>query len=207
VNVVVTGNNMTMVTYHGYRNAVLNVYPEAQIDVQLVREGDTFSFGKESGKISYSHKIANPFTDTKIVGAYAIFKTKRGELMESLNLADYEKMKNASKMKFLWTQWESEFWLKSVMKRACKRYFYDVVAEIDKEDNATYGLQAGDIKEPEPDKTKQAMETLKTCATVDELKGCWKALEGNAKASPEVIRLKDELKLSLTPSNDENPTT
>ena len=155
VNAVVAGYNMVMVTYHGYKNAVLRVYPEAQIDVQLVREGDDFKVAKESGSVLYTHNIADPFADaeSKIIGAYAVFKTKRGEFLETLNKTDFEKMKNASKMKYLWDTWASEFWLKSVIKRACKRHFYDIVAEIDKVDNDDFGLEekvkASDSKKAE----------------------------------------------------------
>lgn len=143
VNAVVSGYNMVMVTYHGYKNAVLRVYPEAEVDIQLVREGDTFKFAKESGSVVYSHQIADPFEQQEkpIIGAYVVFKTKRGEFLETLNKTDFDKMKNASKMKYLWESWASEFWLKSVIKRACKRHFYDVVAEIDKDDNEQYGIE------------------------------------------------------------------
>lgn len=143
VNAVVSGYNMVMVTYHGYKNAVLRVYPEAEVDIQLVREGDDFKFAKESGSVVYTHSIADPFEEQEkaIIGAYVVFKTKRGEFLETLNRTDFDKMKNASKMKYLWESWASEFWLKSVIKRACKRHFYDVVAEIDEQDNADYGIE------------------------------------------------------------------
>lgn len=143
INAVITGKNMVMVTYHGYKNAVLRAYPEATIDVQLVREGDDFKVSKESGSVVYQHNIANPFAseESPIVGAYVVIKTKRGEYLETLNKADYEKMKSASKMQYLWKNWASEFWLKSVIKRACKRHFYDLVAEIDKVDNEEYGIE------------------------------------------------------------------
>lgn len=143
VNAVVSGYNMVMVTYHGYKNAVLRAYPEAELDIQLVREGDTFSFAKESGSVVYTHSLADPFEneEKEIIGAYFVAKTKRGEFLETLNKTDFEKMKKASKMKYLWDSWASEFWLKSVIKRGCKRHFYDVVAEIDEQDNADFGIE------------------------------------------------------------------
>lgn len=141
-NVVITGNNMAMVTFNGYKNKVLATYPETQFDIQLVRENDTFSFSKNSGKVSYSHELSDPFNQnsSKIVGAYCVIKNNRGEYLETLGSEDFTKMKNASKQKYLWGEWESEFWLKSVIKRACKRHFFDVVEEIDKNDNEDYGI-------------------------------------------------------------------
>lgn len=139
INVVITGHNMAMVTYHGYKNKVLQSYPEASFDVQLVRENDMVKFAKESGNVVYSHEIADPFGNTKIVGAYCVITTKRGEFLETLNESDFGKMRSGSKMATLWNTWESEFWLKSVLKRACKRHFNDIVADIDKVDNEDYG--------------------------------------------------------------------
>lgn len=142
VNVVITGKNMAMVTYNGYKNKVLETYPESEFDIQLIREGDEYSFAKESGSIVYTHNIGDPFAskEPKIIGAYCIIKNKRGEFLETLNMNDYEEMRKGSKQTFLWDKWASEFWLKSVIKRACKRHFNDIVAEIDKVDNDEYGL-------------------------------------------------------------------
>lgn len=157
VNVSITGNGMAMVSFHGYKNKVLATYPETEFDIQLVREGDEFQVAKESGSIVYSHTIKDPFDqeNKKIVGAYVVFKNKRGEFIETLGRTDYEKMKKASKQTWLWGEWESEFWLKSVIKRACKRHFYDVVEEIDKLDNDDYGAGAPvPPPETEDEKTK-----------------------------------------------------
>jgi len=141
VSAVFTGQKMFMVTADGYKNRVLKTYPETEIDMQLVREGDKFQLAKESGSVVYSHTIANPFEDKEIEGAYVVMKNKRGEFIETLNKADFEKMKNASKQGYLWKTWASEFWLKSVVKRACKRHFKDIITEIDKLDNEYYGLK------------------------------------------------------------------
>jgi len=142
VNVVITGKNMAMVTYNGYKNKVLETYPETEFDVQLIREGDTYSFAKESGSVIYSHNVGDPFAENEpaIKGAYCVIKNKRGEFLETLNLNDYKEMKNASKQSALWDKWSSEFWLKSVIKRACKRHFNDIVSDIDKVDNEDFGL-------------------------------------------------------------------
>lgn len=148
VNAVVAGRGMVLVTYHGYKNKVLAVYPEAKFDVQLVREGDEFNFAKESGGVLYSHSFGSPFEDKPIIGAYAVIATRRGDVVEFLNKNDYQAMKENSKLSGTWDKWPSEFWLKSVVKRACKRHFYDVVAEIDKVDNEDFGL-AEEIKDAE----------------------------------------------------------
>lgn len=162
VNVVITGKGMAMVTFNGYKNKVLATYPETEFDIQLVRDGDTFNVSKESGSVVYSHQINDPFDQESkpIIGAYVVFKNKRGEFIETLSRADFEKMKKASKQTWLWGEWESEFFLKSVIKRACKRHFYDVVEEIDKFDNDHYG--AGAITPPpSEDDEKKLAEAIK----------------------------------------------
>lgn len=140
VNVVITGKGMAMVTYHGYKNKVKSIYPTATFDVQLVREGDTFSVAKESGEVVYSHQFGDPFGNSKINGAYCIIKIDGQDYFEALNRHDFEEMKKGSKNSSTWDKWESEFWLKSVIKRACKRHFNDITIEIDKVDNESYGL-------------------------------------------------------------------
>lgn len=141
VNAIIAGGNMFMITYHGFKNKVLETYPESQIDIGLVREGDDFKLSKESGSVMYSHSVGDPFSNNKIIGAYAVFKNKRGEFIETLNSEDFGKMKSSSRNTSTWDKWESEFWLKSVIKRACKRHFYDIVNEIDNIDNDQYGLK------------------------------------------------------------------
>ena len=206
INVVITGRNMAMVTFNGYKNKVLHTYPETQFDIQLVREGDTFSVAKESGGVMYSHTIANPFEDKPIVGAYVVFKNKRGEYIETLNKTDYEKMKKASKQDYLWGQWESEFWLKSVIKRACKRHFYDVVADIDRNDNDDYGAVMGEPPKPKEDeaaKIQAAIKTLEEAQDMDELKHAFVATK--MMEVPEIVAAKDKRKSELAKGEKADP--
>ncbi len=144
INVVLTGKNMGLITFHGYLNKVKQLHPNVFFDVQLVREGDEFKFAKESGSVVYSHSIANPFEDKKIVGAYAVVRLNNesnDESLELLNKEDFEKMRSSSRNSQTWNKWESEFWRKSVIKRACKIYFAEEIAQLEAIDNEDYGLQ------------------------------------------------------------------
>lgn len=167
VNAVITGKNMAMVTFHGYKNKVLQTYPETEFDYGLIREGDKFKVSKDSGKVIYSHEIADPFSSGKITGAYVVFKNKRGEYFEALSEKDYNAMKDASKQSYLWNTWDSEFWLKSVMKRACKRNFNDIVAEIDKNDNEDYGV--ADTETADQGELDKAFDQIAKAKDEDEL--------------------------------------
>jgi hypothetical protein len=144
INAVITGFNKVFITWVGYKNKVLSVYPESEFDIQLVRENDVTSFAKESGSVIYSHTIADPFSSNKgIIGSYCVIKNKRGEFLETLGKDDYQNMKQSALLASTWDKWESEFWLKSVIKRACKRHFNDIVAEIETLDNEDYDLNVG----------------------------------------------------------------
>ncbi len=167
VNYVITGNSMYMPTYKAFKNKIYMVYPESVIDVQLIREGDTYHFAKESGSVIYSHDIADPFdsVEPKIKGAYCVIKNKRGEFLETLNLSDYTNMKNASKMPKLWDKWESEFFLKSVIKRACKRHFNDITSAIEEKDNEIVGLE--EVVKASEDKKQSIIDAKKAQNNVD----------------------------------------
>lgn len=133
--------NYTKIDYHTYKNRLLEVYPESTIDIQLVYHSDKFSFKKESGKVVYSHEILEPFAkDKKIIGGYCVIKNKLGEFLEIMNDPEIQKCKQVARMKNIWNTWESEMYLKTIIKRACKRFFYDIVKDIEDEDNKNYDL-------------------------------------------------------------------
>lgn len=142
VNYVITGNRMYIPTYKAFKNKIYMVYPDTIIDLQLVREGDEFKVAKESGSVLYTHDIGDPFATVEpdIKGAYCVIKNSRGEFLETLNKSDFEKMRMASKQPQLWLKWASEFYLKSVIKRACKRHFNDITKAIEEKDNEVVGL-------------------------------------------------------------------
>jgi len=170
VNIVITGKAMAMVTFHGYKNKVLTSYPTAIFDIQLVRGDDKFIISKENGKLTYSHEIANPFGDDEIKGAYCIITIDDAQYFEALNQKDFESMKDGSKMKQLWTTWDSEFWLKSVTKRACKRHFYNEVKEIDEVDNDDFGQTDKPQAVSDPEEVATAIKQINEAADEDELR-------------------------------------
>lgn len=144
INVVLVGKNMGLIQYFGYMNKIKQNHPDVFFDVQLVRGDDEFKVGKESGSVVYSHTIKDPFAsyeDQPIKGAYCVIKFGSGnESIELLNERDYNEMKSKSRNTKTWNDWPSEFWRKSVVKRACKMYFAEEVEELEKIDNNDYGL-------------------------------------------------------------------
>lgn len=164
VNVILTGRNMGMITYQGYMNKVKQNHPNVFFDVQLVREGDDFKVAKESGSVVYTHSINDPFAnyeEKKIVGAYCVVKFDDNESIELLNERDYLEMQGSSKSSYTWKKWPSEFWRKSVIKRACKVYFSEDVAQLDKVDNEDYGFSDDDTSSDALDAIVKAKKKTK----------------------------------------------
>jgi hypothetical protein len=140
------GKIIVSYNYQAYKNLLLNVYPESTFDIQVVNEGDDFSFFKDSGRVIYSHRLKDPFANHKtIIGTYCIIKNNRGEFLETLNMEDIAKMKAVATTKNIWDAWESEMVLKSVIKRACKRHFRDIVVNVEKLDNENYDLNLANV--------------------------------------------------------------
>lgn len=157
--------------YQAYRNRVLISYPDSKFDISLVYSGDKFSFKKQSGEVIYTHEMTNPFSnEEKIIGAYCIIKNARGTVFERLNTSEISKLNAVSKMNAIWKTWFGEMVLKSVIKRACKRNFYDITKNMHKVDNEGVDL---DQKTPEVkhnvDEISQIKKEVDKKKTLDDL--------------------------------------
>lgn len=129
--------------YIAYKNKMYLAYPDSQVDVSVVNEGDVFSFEKENGKVVYTHKIADPFKSTtteSLVGAYCVVKNSRGEFLTLLSKEEIEKHRKVAKTDYIWKQWFKEMVLKTVVKKACKLHFDDVYRGIEETDNDNYSV-------------------------------------------------------------------
>jgi len=199
-NLFIDGSTITLsnrgkviVTYNfqAYKNKLLNVYPESKFDIQLVRSEDSFSFEKVSGKVEYLHKIKNPFSTTsKIIGVYCIIKNSRGEFLETLDMAEIEKMKAVATTKNIWKDWEGEMIIKSVIKRACKRHFNDLVVNIETLDNENYELENVSVEVDYQDLIEKAK-------TESELVGIYTSASIEQKNNPDFVRMLQEKKHDL----------
>ena len=120
-------------------------YPEAIFDIQLVRQGDEFNFTKDNGKVVYTHKIKNPFEENPVVGGYCVLKLRTGEFLELLSRVELEKIRKKATASNVWNEWTNEMYLKSIIRRTCKRHCQDVVIELDKIDNENFDLAKEDV--------------------------------------------------------------
>lgn len=172
--------------YIAYKNKMLLTYPETQIDVQLVYEGDDFQVSKESGSIMYHHNIANPLTQDakKIEGGYCVIKNKRGEFLTLLSSDDIEKHRKVAKTDYIWLDWFKEMALKTVIKKAVKQHFADIYSNIEEIDNENYELE-NPLELPLA--TKQAIDAI---STLEELSSYYKANSGQGDAFEKYITIR-----------------
>jgi hypothetical protein len=166
--------------YIARRNKLLLSFPETVLDVQLFYQGDNFSVKNESGKYIYTHEIGNVFSrkETEILGGYCFIKNQRGEFFTSLTLEELEKHRKTAKTDYIWKNWLTEMYLKTVIKKAVSVHFDDVFNDIEKEDNKSY-----QIEEPETDYNKE----IENCKSVDDLANIWKSLSENQQSELKLI--------------------
>jgi len=163
-NVLFTYRGKITVSYNykAYKSIMLNYYPESIIDLQLVYDGDTFSFEKIDGKVHYKHSIGNPFSDMKkIIGSYCIVKNKRGEFIEVLNMSEIKKIRNTASTQAIWNTWEGEMIKKSNIKRICKN-FADKFANVEQIDNQNYNPENAGI-------SSSIQELISDCESEEDL--------------------------------------
>lgn len=166
------GKHITLIShgisydYVAYKNKMLDVYPETKIDIQMVYKDDNFKFQKNSGKVTYTHELNNPFDQNEkdIKGGYCIIKNSRGEFITILSAADIDKHRKVAKTDSFWTKWFVEMAMKTIIKKACKVHFADIFQTIETLDNEQNDLEQSLTISIE---TKQGLEAILTVPELD----------------------------------------
>lgn len=163
--------------YAAYRNKLILLYPESKIDCDLVYKWDTFSSSKESGKVTYSHIINDPFVrkDDMIQGWYVVIKNSRWEFITLLWKEDILKHKASSKMQNVWNSWFPEMCRKTLIKKACSSHFKDEFTGVEEQDNENYDPNVTTSEE------RNYIEEINAITTLTDLVAYHKANEGKWK--------------------------
>lgn len=129
--------------YVAYKNKMLKTYPETKMDFAVVYESDEFTFRRDSGKVSYSHELGNPFSqnENKIIGAYCVIKNNRGEFLTILDKEAIQKHRKVARSDSIWSKWFTEMVKKTIVKKACKDHFDDMYNDIEELDNENYDVE------------------------------------------------------------------
>lgn len=181
-NITINYNGISL-NYQAYKNLVIKKYPEATFDMQLVRKNDEFSFKKEGGKVIYKHIFTNPFGDEAYVGGYCIIKIRTGESIELLSIKDLEHIRTKAKSQNIWKEWTGEMYLKTIIKRACKRHFKDAVEVLDSMDNDNYDLsENSEIAE-------SLLAEINACKTIKDVEQVWMAHKLDKRTKQETAAL------------------
>lgn len=180
------GKHVTLISrgisydYVAYKNKMLVAYPESMIDLQEVKENDVFTASKESGKVIYSHKIADPMADANaksIMGAYCVIKNKRGEFLTTLSKEDIAKHRRVAQTDNIWSSWFKEMVLKTVIKKACKYHFDDIFEGMNEIDNEDIDLSRSVVSvEVEPEKIAEVIKKIESIKVLADLQEYYKGL-------------------------------
>lgn len=124
------------VGYKGLIYSIKRAFPDANIDCQLVYEGDDFKLIKEGDSTVYNLVRNNPFADdSKIIGGFCyISYTAGGRLRsfcETMSLSEIKKIRGCAKQDHIWSKWFAEKAKVAIIKRACKVHFAGINQELD----------------------------------------------------------------------------
>jgi len=178
--------------YIAYKNKMLLVYPETKFDMEVVKEGDTFNVDKVDGDITYRHIIKDPLVTAdfkNITGAYCIVRNARGVFLTTLSKEDIAKHRKVAKTDTIWIAWFKEMVLKTVLKKAFKYHFDDIIAGVDEMDNENIDLDNLDEEDDTrfENEKKRIIEVIKTKTTVVDLNAYYKTLPNEFSKDGDII--------------------
>jgi hypothetical protein len=179
INLPLDGKHVTLTSrgitldYIAYKNKFLSIYPNAEIDFDLVYNDDEFFIKKENGKVLYQHKIGNPFSKKRenLIGAYCVIKIQsRGEFQVTLDLEELKKHEQLSNMKYLYSQWWVELYKKTIIRKALKFHFEDDFEDFNKIDDEGMDNDFNNLKPKIEDKTDEINNLLKKINSIKDVK-------------------------------------
>lgn len=152
------GNSVQLqIGYRGFIYAIKRTYPDANIVVNLVKEGDTFTIKKDGDIEEYSHIIKDPFAgQDKIVGGYCYISFTLGgrkiAKIEVVSKEEINKIKGSAKQDFIWKAWFEEKAKVAIIRRGCKVIFAglnnELLDNLINRDNQDYDLNQEVKQEP-----------------------------------------------------------
>jgi phage RecT family recombinase len=152
------GTNVNLqVGYRGFIFAIKRAFPDANIVVNLVKEGDIFSIRKDGDIEEYTHTIKDPFAgQDKIIGGYCYISFTLGNRkiakIETVSKAEIVKIKNSAKQLFIWNDWFEEKAKVAIIRRGCKVIFAGLnneqIDNLVNKDNENFDLNQETKSEP-----------------------------------------------------------
>lgn len=152
------GNNAQLqVGYRGFIYAIKRAYPDANIVVNLVKEGDIFSIKRNGDIEEFTHTIKDSFAgQDKIIGGYCYISFTLGNRkiakVEAVSKEEINKIKGSAKQDFIWKAWFEEKAKVAIIRRGCKVIFAglnnDLLDNLVNKDNENFDLNQETKSEP-----------------------------------------------------------
>lgn len=166
-------------SYIGMKNIVLQKYPKAKFDINVVFKDDELSYVKTEEGVKYTFTPKDPFAfpkvdknDTNIKGAFgyiACNDESRTEVFITLTLESILEMEGMSKSKANWAKWADQMILKSVIKRMTKQLRFDERMQQAMDiDNKLYGADFSNPEDPHQTTFEEAEEVLNQLPLIPE---------------------------------------
>lgn len=134
--------------YRGFIYSIKKFYPDANIDVQMVYDGDEFKIIKEGDVTTYSLTRLNPFaSQNDIIGGFCYISYTLGNRLvsfcETMSKSEILKIRSKAKQDFIWKEWFEEKAKVAIIRRACKIHFSGLqeITNITDYDNQEYELK------------------------------------------------------------------
>jgi len=123
------GNKVSLdISYIGLLHLAAKEGRIKNANADVVREGDKFTFNGKNKQPDHSYDPFDSEREKKrIIGAYCIaIMPDNSVMVEIMNRAEVEKSRDCSSMKdkTVWSKWEAQMFIKTVVKRAAKFWVY-----------------------------------------------------------------------------------
>lgn len=159
------------ISYIGMKNIVLQKYPKAKFDINVVFKDDELTYKKTDAGVKYEFTPKDPFAfpkingdDTNVKGAfgYIACNDESGtEVFITLTLESIREMEGMSRGKDNWGKWADQMIIKSTIKRMTKQLRFDERLQQAMEiDNELYGADFGSPKGPHQTTLEDTEEIL-----------------------------------------------
>lgn len=166
------------VGYTGFIYSLKREIPDANIVVNLVKQGDILTIKKDDDIETYTHTLKDPFAgQDKIIGGYCYISFTLGDRkiakIEAMSKNEIDKIKGCAISDTIWNKWYEEKAKVAIIRRACKVIFAGLNSEkINKlleQDNQDYDLNQEVKQEPKIINDLPKVNFEETIDAVDEI--------------------------------------
>lgn len=147
------------ITYIGLKNVVLQKYPNAKFDINVVYNDDELTYHKTEEGVKYEYTPKDPFAFPKldknncnVKGGFGYVRCNDEsgtEVFITVTIESILEMEGMSRSKTNWVKWADQMILKSIIKRMTKQLRFDErIQQVMQLDNELEGADFDNPTEP-----------------------------------------------------------